>query len=82
MGMQWHRIVPPEHFNLFGTRLLQRLLAGAEWEGLMTAKTGKTFTLQHVTPTLADSLSGNTADRTGLPIHRRDNVFLLGRSRS
>jgi 2-polyprenyl-3-methyl-5-hydroxy-6-metoxy-1,4-benzoquinol methylase len=94
MGMQWHLIVPPEHLHLFGTRSLQRLLAGAELECLMTAKIGKTFTLQYVIHTLAhwrniqslsrlaDSLSGHAVGRIGLPINLRDNVFLLGRSRS
>jgi hypothetical protein len=60
----------------------------------MTAKIGKTFTLQYVIHTLAhwrniqslsrlaDSLSGHAVGRIGLPINLRDNVFLLGRSRS
>lgn len=94
MGMQWHLIVPPEHLHLFGTRSLRRLLADTEFECLLVSKIGKIFTVQYVFhtlahwqklgiwKTLADHLTGKSLGKIGLPINLRDNVFLLGRSRT
>jgi SAM-dependent methyltransferase len=94
MGMRWHLIVPPEHLHLFGARSLKRILSEMQFDCLKTAKIGKTFTVQYVLQTLShwqglgiwrtlsSHFMSNPLGRIGVPINLRDNVFLLGRSRS
>jgi dolichol-phosphate mannosyltransferase len=93
MGRHWALIIPPEHLHLFNPDNLARLLAEHNFSQTLQTYIGKSYTLAYMFQVLStihknalwkrlsDRIRGTTLNRMPIPIHLRDNMFVIARKR-
>jgi SAM-dependent methyltransferase len=93
MGRRWNQIVPPEHLYYFNRAALRLLLDEEGFDVAAISTVGRRFRLPYVFKTLyawqrialwerlLQRCSQGALSRLALPIHLRDNMFVIARKR-
>lgn len=92
-GKCWPLIIPPEHMHLFREENLKNLLEAHGFAWLEKDKIGKSYTPAYVLQILStirgnpfwkrvsDRVRNTPLNKASLPIHLRDNMFVIARKR-
>lgn len=92
-GKRWPLIIPPEHLYLFGEKNLIKILEKHAFTMLLTDKIGKSYTpayifqilytvqRKNIWKTISNWIRKTPINRLSIPIHLRDNLFLIAKKK-
>lgn len=94
MGRHWPLIIPPEHVHLFREENLRPLLERHGFEWILKTKIGKSYPPAYIFQILStvhgskiwkkisDYVRTTPLNRVAIPIHLRDNMFIIAKRKN